>query len=558
MQTAHAPAPVASTPVASHVPAPRRTSPVRRAVPLVVTATMLSAVLAMMFGVLDSDDARLAVPVLSVGAVFAIGVMFILNGWPHGGRARAGWSAIGLGILSFGAGEVLFQFGDSGTLADAFYLAGYVIEFAGLMLLPHTSGRRWERLRLTIDSIAGAVSVAAIAWVTYLAGAMEAIRNGGVDTVSAVPFLYPLGDTALLVALVILATRRSAYQFDGRLIALGCSLVLLVIGNGIYAVETSAGTYAPGSTAELIWLLAYGFGALTTRILASPPRLREVADRPQQLWTMVAPYSAVGILFFLTARDIERSGSLLQTTAAVVVALIIARQAVAIREVRDVVEKQRNDLVASISHELRTPLAAIGGFVEIMAEDPDIERTDRVEMVDMVRDQTRHLARIVEDMIELSRDKLASAAIHHEPVDVAEMVRSSLDLIPDLTLDVDIVVPDGLMMSGDESRLRQVLVNYLVNASRYGRGAIAIVGHQKGNEVTLEVHDNGPGVAKKYEITIWDRFERGANTYLSTVQGSGLGLAIVRQLAVAHGGAAGYRRSERLGGSCFWVSIPLR
>jgi signal transduction histidine kinase len=493
-----------------------------------------------------------------VVAVFAIGIMFIVNGWPHGGRARAGWTAIGVGILSFGIGETIFQFGSTDLTADLFYLAGYVIEFTGMLLLPHISGRRWERLRLTIDSIAGAVSVAAIAWVTYLSGLIAAARDHGVDTVSALPFIYPLGDMALLVALVILATRRSAYQFDGRLIALAGSLILLVMGNGIYAVETAAGTYAPGGVAELIWLLAYAFGAFTTRILAYPARFREVADRPQQLWTMVAPYSAVAILFFLAARDIGRSVSFLQTAAAVVVCLIIARQAVAIREVREVVEKQRNDLVASISHELRTPLAAIGGFVEIMADDPDIDRSDRVEMVDMVRDQTRHLTRIVEDMIELSRDKLASSPIAHQPVDVTELVRSSLDLIPDLTLDVIIDVPLDLTMSGDESRLRQILVNYLVNASRYGGGAITIVGRLNGPEVLLEVHDNGPGVPKKHEITIWDRFERGSNTYLSAVQGSGLGLAIVRQLATAHDGTAGYRRSEILGGSCFWVSVPIR
>lgn len=59
-----------------------------------------------------------------------------------------------------------------------------------------------------------------------------------------------------------------------------------------------------------------------------------------------------------------------------------------------------------------------------------------------------------------------------------------------------------------------------------------------------------------HDFTIWDRFERGAHTYLSSVQGSGLGLAIARQLVAAHNGHSGHHRSELLGGACFWLTIP--
>jgi signal transduction histidine kinase len=74
-------------------------------------------------------------------------------------------------------------------------------------------------------------------------------------------------------------------------------------------------------------------------------------------------------------------------------------------------------------------------------------------------------------------------------------------------------------------------------------------------EVLIEVHDNGPGIPKKYEVTIWERFERGAQTYLSQVQGSGLGLAIARQLVHAHKGHTGHGPSTRLGGACFWLTV---
>ena len=80
--------------------------------------------------------------------------------------------------------------------------------------------------------------------------------------------------------------------------------------------------------------------------------------------------------------------------------------------------------------------------------------------------------------------------------------------------------------------------------------------HPTTNETIIEVHDNGPGIPKKHEFTIWDRFERGPHTYLSKVQGSGLGLAIARQLVAAHNGHTGNDPSERLGGACFWLTIP--
>ena len=511
-------------------------------------------------GVLSPEYAGALSSVSTSTVAFATGVLFIVNGAPHKGQAGAAWSLIGLGLVTNAIGEAIYQFHPDGTktlLADAFFLSVYPLMFTGALLLPHINGRRWERVQLTIDCIAGSIAVAAIAWIAFLGEALETqARSGGISDI--INLLYPVGDTALLIAVLILATRRSAYQFDGRLVTLWMSLAISIAANSVYAIAIEQGTYRVGQRTDALWLLGFGLAAVTTLFLAGPQRYREIADRPVSLLTMIAPYTAVGVLFAATMREIGSNGSVLQFATAVVVALIIARQTVAIREVREVVEKQRTDLVAAISHELRTPLAAIGGFIEIMADDPDIEHSDRVEMVDMVRDQTRHLTRIVEDMIELSRDKLSSSTITHQPVDVAELVRSSLDLIPDLTLDVRIDLPEHLAMSGDEGRLRQILVNYLVNASRYGGGAIAIVGERKGAEVVLEVHDNGPGVAKKYEITIWDRFERGANTYLSAVQGSGLGLAIVRQLATAHGGTVGYRRSEILGGSCFWVSVPIR
>jgi two-component system sensor histidine kinase AdeS len=110
----------------------------------------------------------------------------------------------------------------------------------------------------------------------------------------------------------------------------------------------------------------------------------------------------------------------------------------------------------------------------------------------------------------------------------------------------------------DANRLQQILVNLLSNARRYGGDECLVVARLHQSRLTLEVHDSGSGVPKKYELTIWDRFERGPNRYNAIEPGSGIGLSMVQSIATAHGGRALYRTSERLGGACFVVELEGR
>jgi len=108
----------------------------------------------------------------------------------------------------------------------------------------------------------------------------------------------------------------------------------------------------------------------------------------------------------------------------------------------------------------------------------------------------------------------------------------------------------------DGERIQQAIANLVSNAIKYGNGQVLVTA-ERGMNLVIEVHDDGPGVPTKYELVIWNRFERGPRNLDSRVPGSGIGLAIVAKVARAHGGHAGYRRSEILGGSCFFVSIPV-
>lgn len=342
-------------------------------------------------------------------------------------------------------------------------------------------------------------------------------------------------------------------------------MAVTAVADILYVLQIEADTYVEGGQLDGLWLVAYALFVLTAFLVARPAPVREQADRPARYWQMLAPYSAILMLFAMTLWQIGGQATTLQVATATVGMLVIARQGVAIRETRDVIEEQRNDLVASISHELRTPLTAMSGFTEILRDNPDLDRNERVEMVGIVDTQTRHITRIVGDLVQVARGDLDTTDLNYTAINVDDLVSSAIGMLTNGAAQTDITTDllPGWSVWGDKDRIGQVLVNYLTNAERYGNGNAERYGNGKAevvarrdhHEVIVEVHDNGPGVPKKHELTIWDRFERGPHRFMSQVQGSGLGLAIARQLVHAHGGLTGYRRSEHLQGSCFWFTV---
>jgi len=319
-------------------------------------------------------------------------------------------------------------------------------------------------------------------------------------------------------------------------------------------------------TAEPLFLVYLGAAALflsTSLVVDRVPRAREYADRRAPLWSMLTPYFAasvmvVALLYRLWDGTVDQSDRVLLVATILVVVLVIARQAISIRETRVIVERQRSDLVSSVSHELRTPLTAMVGFLAVLQDDARLTAIERREMIDVVAEQSAYLGRVVEDMLALAHgdpDRMELSVSEHN---VAALIESSLRSASIDRKSVAVEVQPGLEAVIDGSRLQQVLVNLLTNASWYGGKECVVVAFSRTGGLVIEVHDSGPGVPKKYELTIWERFERGENRYNANVPGSGIGLAMVKNIAESHGGTAGYRRSDRLGGACFFVDLPGR
>jgi signal transduction histidine kinase len=213
--------------------------------------------------------------------------------------------------------------------------------------------------------------------------------------------------------------------------------------------------------------------------------------------------------------------------------------------------------VASVSHELRTPLTGIQGYAQLLLHTDEMLSTEeRRDMVETINVQAAHLGRIVTDLIDVARDRLQNVKLSLGDYSASELVREAIAASAG-TRPVDHQLEDGVRVWADADRVRQVLVNLITNAIRYGRSKVTVVTRRIGPSIAFAVHDDGPGVPAKFQHDIFERFERGAHKFNNAVAGSGIGLSVGRDLVTAHGGTLRYRASEILGGACFEFTIPV-
>jgi signal transduction histidine kinase len=179
----------------------------------------------------------------------------------------------------------------------------------------------------------------------------------------------------------------------------------------------------------------------------------------------------------------------------------------------------------------------------------------------VIEDSTRHLQRIVDDLLVLSRLEAGVLDIQREPVPLQGLFDSVLAAFGSVSTHGIIVVPrsTSLIVMGDQSRLRQVLSNLLDNAIKYSPhgGEIEIRCRRSRDGVTITVRDYGPGVPPDEIELIFEAFYRGANaTADEAIKSTGLGLAICKGFVEAHGGEIRARLPEG-GGLAVAITLPL-
>jgi two-component system sensor histidine kinase MtrB len=219
-------------------------------------------------------------------------------------------------------------------------------------------------------------------------------------------------------------------------------------------------------------------------------------------------------------------------------------------------ERQQRRFVADVSHDLRTPLASMVATVDAL-DHASPETRDRAAR--LLGTQTRRLARLVEDLMEISRFDAGSADFRPEPVELPELVADAIETaVP--SADVRVRASGELTVTADPRRVHTIVRNLLANAAQHGSPPIEVSLVDDGAEVRVEVSDAGPGIPEDLMPILFDRFVRGDQARQAGEGSSGLGLSIARENALAHGGTltAHNRTADDGHGAVFILTLPRR
>jgi signal transduction histidine kinase len=222
--------------------------------------------------------------------------------------------------------------------------------------------------------------------------------------------------------------------------------------------------------------------------------------------------------------------------------------------------QQRADWVSGVSHELRTPLAQIRMFVETLLLGRTRSEGERRRSLEIIDREAHRLSHLVENVLHFSRSERGGHRVHPHPINVALHVQEAVDAFAPLARAREVQIRtemQELVAPADADALRQVLLNLLDNAVKYGPpGQTVAVGTcLHGAHARIWVEDRGPGIPPADRARIWEPFRRLDHGVESGSGGSGIGLAVVRELVALHGGRVGVEDGPG-GGARFVVDLP--
>jgi signal transduction histidine kinase len=223
----------------------------------------------------------------------------------------------------------------------------------------------------------------------------------------------------------------------------------------------------------------------------------------------------------------------------------------------------KDEFLAVMSHELRTPLNSILGWAHLVRTGAlDAPTSDRA--LQTIERNTRMLGQMIEDLLDVSRIMTGKLRLNARPIELASVIEAAVEAIRPATDAKEIVLSVivdsiGEAVSGDPTRLQQVVWNLLSNAIKFtpSGGHVEVTLARAGSNARITVTDSGEGIQPEFLPYVFDRFRQADSTFSRQHGGLGLGLAIVRHLVEMHGGSVSADSQGKGKGATFTVSFPL-
>ena len=226
-------------------------------------------------------------------------------------------------------------------------------------------------------------------------------------------------------------------------------------------------------------------------------------------------------------------------------------------------DRQKDEFLAMLAHELRNPLAPITNASELLLHTLRPEGRTRIA-IDMIRRQTAHLTRLVDDLLDVSRITQGRIQLKRQSVDLADVIAQALEIVEPrmrakgLQLSNASVSRERVCVAGDLDRLIQCVANVLANATKYtdNGGQIRVEIRTEGESAIIEISDTGVGIAPDLLPRVFDLFVQSHSTLDRSQGGLGIGLALVKRLVEMHEGTV-IARSQGIGqGAVFEIRLP--
>ena len=225
-------------------------------------------------------------------------------------------------------------------------------------------------------------------------------------------------------------------------------------------------------------------------------------------------------------------------------------------------DRLKSAFLANMSHEIRTPLNSILGFSDLLTE-PDLDSESRSEFASLINSSGNNLLAIINDVLDISKIEAGQITLTESEFSakklISEIQREYSYKASTRGINLRLATQDSaaeIILRSDETRIKQVLVNFIGNALKFTESGYIEIGVKlENNNVEFHVKDTGIGIAKDYHDKIFDRFRQVEAAQTRKYGGNGLGLAITRNLAGLLGGKI-WLESELGKGSTFFFSLP--